>query len=82
MLFNEVNDSLKASLKFKDFKQAFGFMAQVALAAEKMDHHPNWSNVYNQVEIELNTHTAGNKVTEKDHELAGEIEKIYQSYKS
>lgn len=81
MLFNEVNNALKASLKFKDFRQAFGFMTQVALVAEKMDHHPNWSNVYNQVDIELTTHSAGNKVTEKDHALAGEIEKIYQLFK-
>ena len=52
-------------------------MTRVALVAEKMDHHPNWSNVYNTVEIRLNTHDAGGKVTEKDHKLASAIDKLY-----
>jgi 4a-hydroxytetrahydrobiopterin dehydratase len=62
-------DSIKRELKFKDFIDAFGFMSKVALAAEKMDHHPDWYNVYNQVRITLNTHDASG-VTEKDFQLA------------
>jgi len=57
--------------------QAFGFMTKVALVAEKMNHHPNWSNVYNRVDIRLTTHDAGNVVTASDRELAAIIEKIY-----
>jgi 4a-hydroxytetrahydrobiopterin dehydratase len=61
---------------FKDFVTAFGFMTKVAILAEKMNHHPEWSNVYNRVHIELTTHDAGNTVTEKDIVLATEIEKL------
>ena len=73
-MWKEENDSLKRTFKFKDFKEAFGFMTQVALIAEKMDHHPNWSNVYNTVSIELSTHDAGNKVTDLDKKLAKAID--------
>ena len=69
----EEDNKLKATFKFKDFVEAFAFMSKVALVAEKMDHHPNWSNVYNTVTIELSTHDAGNIVTEKDHKLAEAI---------
>lgn len=69
----EEDNKLKATFKFKDFVEAFAFMSKVALAAEKMNHHPNWSNVYNTVTIELSTHDAGNIVTEKDHKLAEAI---------
>lgn len=62
------------SFRFVDFNAAFGFMTRVALAAEKADHHPEWSNVYNRVEIRLTTHDAGG-LTEKDFDLAAEIEK-------
>jgi 4a-hydroxytetrahydrobiopterin dehydratase len=75
-MWQEKNDQLNRSFKFKDFKEAFAFMAKVALIAEKMDHHPNWSNTYNTVEINLNTHDAGNTVTEKDRKLAAEIDKL------
>lgn len=51
--------AIKKSFKFKDFNEAFGFMTRLALTAEKMDHHPEWSNVYNRVEIMLSTHSAG-----------------------
>ncbi|HYK77600.1 MAG TPA: 4a-hydroxytetrahydrobiopterin dehydratase [Daejeonella sp.] len=67
---------LVKSFTFKDFKSAWGFMSQVALLAEKMDHHPDWTNVYNQVHIRLSTHSAGNKITEKDRKLAELIDKI------
>lgn len=79
--FVKENDSLKASFKFSDFCQAFSFMTEVAFQAEKQNHHPNWSNVYNTVQIELNTHDAGNIVTEKDEILAASIEKIYNRIK-
>ena len=73
-MWKEENDKLKKDFSFKNFTEAFGFMTRVALEAEKMDHHPNWSNVYNKVSIELSTHSAGNKVTEKDRKLAGIID--------
>lgn len=62
-------DAIKRSLKFADFNQAWGFMSRVALVAEKADHHPEWSNVYNRVEILLTTHDAGG-VTDKDVDMA------------
>ena len=68
-------ESLRLKIEFGSFVEAFGFMSSVALIAERMDHHPNWSNVYNTVEIELNTHDAGG-VTELDFELATAIDKL------
>ncbi|HEY6981900.1 4a-hydroxytetrahydrobiopterin dehydratase [Reyranella sp.] len=62
-------DAIQKSFKFADFNQAWGFMSRVALAADKADHHPEWSNVYNRVEIVLSTHDAGG-VTDKDVALA------------
>lgn len=75
-MWKEENDKLQRSFQFKDFSEAFAFMARVALVAEKMDHHPEWSNVYNKVEIKLSTHDAGDKVTEKDRKLAKAIDGI------
>lgn len=69
-------DQLQKSFKFKNFGEAFAFMARVALCAEKMDHHPEWSNVYNKVEIILTTHDAKG-VSEKDFALAKAIDKFY-----
>lgn len=68
--------ALVKEFKFKDFVNAWGFMNKVALLAEKMDHHPDWSNVYNKVSIRLTTHDAGNKITGKDRKLAEEIDKL------
>ena len=62
-------DAIRKSYKFKDFNEAFGFMCRAALIAEKMDHHPEWFNVYNSVEVTLSTHDAGG-LTEKDIALA------------
>lgn len=73
-MWNEENNCLKKTFKFKDFTEAFGFMTKVALVAEKIDHHPNWSNVYNTVTIELSTHDAGNVVTDLDRKLASAID--------
>lgn len=75
-MWTEENNKLKKTFTFQNFIEAFGFMAKVAIVAEKMDHHPNWSNVYNTVSFELNTHDAGDIVTEKDHKLAAEIDKL------
>ncbi len=80
-MWTEANNKLSAKLTFKDFSGAFAFMTEVALLAEKMSHHPNWSNVWNKVEIHLNTHDAGDTVTEKDRKLAAAIEKVYMKYK-
>lgn len=78
MEWKEENHRLKKTFKFKDFSEAFGFMARVALIAEKMDHHPLWTNVYNTVDFELSTHDAGDVVTEKDHKLARAIDSLVQ----
>jgi 4a-hydroxytetrahydrobiopterin dehydratase len=66
------DDKLQRQFVFRNFVEAFGFMSQVALLAEAMDHHPEWSNVYNRVNIELTTHDAGG-ITERDFTLAGRI---------
>jgi 4a-hydroxytetrahydrobiopterin dehydratase len=62
-------DAIAKQFKFDDFNAAFGFMTRIALKADKMDHHPEWSNVYNKVDVVLTTHDAGG-VTDKDVELA------------
>ena len=80
MQWKEENNELVTQLKFKDFIEAFAFMTEVALIAEKMNHHPTWSNTYNKVEIRLSTHDAGNTVTEKDRKLAESITKAGQKY--
>ena len=74
--WEEKNNALYKKFTFRDFSEAFGFMTRVALAAEKMNHHPLWTNVYNQVEIWLNTHDAGGLVTDKDRQLAAAIDKL------
>jgi len=68
-------DAITKKFTFKDFNEAFGFMTRAALTAEKMDHHPEWFNVYKTVEVTLSTHDAGG-VTELDVKLAGEMNKI------
>ena len=70
------DNQLKRTFEFKSFIEAFSFMTKVALLAEKMDHHPSWTNVYNKVDISLCTHSANNTVTEKDRELAKQIDSI------
>jgi 4a-hydroxytetrahydrobiopterin dehydratase len=69
-------ERLTKTFQFKNFIEAWGFMSQVAIIAEKQNHHPNWSNVYNQVTIHLNTHDAGDVVTDKDCKLAEAINQL------
>ncbi len=80
MNWTEQNNALCASFRFKNFTEAFAFMTEIAFAAEKMNHHPNWSNVYNRVEIQLTTHDAGNTITLNDHALAKAIDEISAKY--
>jgi 4a-hydroxytetrahydrobiopterin dehydratase len=78
-MWKEEDDKLKRTFIFKDFKSAIAFMTKVAAVADEMDHHPWWSNAYNKVNIELSTHDAGDKVTEKDKTLADRIDSIFLS---
>lgn len=73
-MWAEEDHKLKKTFEFKDFTEAFAFMVRVAFLAESQGHHPNWSNVYNKVVIELTTHDQGNIVTDKDRALANAID--------
>ena len=75
-MWKEKDNKLVRTIEFKDFVTAFGFMTQVAITAEKMNHHPTWTNTYNTVSFELSTHDAGDKVTEKDKKLAQAIDDL------
>lgn len=77
-MWTEEDDRLRCDLVFKDFSEAFAFMSRVALLAEKMDHHPEWSNVYNKVTIVLRTYSAGNMVTAKDRAMASAIDRLLE----
>jgi 4a-hydroxytetrahydrobiopterin dehydratase len=76
MTWKEENNTLTKVFTFKDFTEAFAFMTRVALIAEKMNHHPTWTNTWNKVTIVLSTHDAGNKVTDLDRKLAAAIDKF------
>ena len=75
-MWTEQNNTLYRKFVFNNFSEAFSFMTRVALIAEKMDHHPTWSNTWNTVEIWLSTHDAGNTVTPKDTDLAAKIDAV------
>jgi len=77
-MWKEEDNKLKKTFKFGDFQEAFAFMTRVAFLAEAQQHHPNWSNVYNTVEIALTTHDAGNTITSKDWKLSEAIDKILE----
>ena len=77
IMWTESDNKLYRKFTFKNFSEAFAFMTRVAMEAEKMDHHPLWTNVWNTVEIWLNTHDAGNIVTEKDRKLSVKIDKLF-----
>nr|WP_294903485.1 4a-hydroxytetrahydrobiopterin dehydratase [uncultured Lacibacter sp.] len=75
-MWTENDHKLYRKFEFANFSEAFAFMTRVAIEAEKMNHHPLWTNVWNRVEIWLSTHDAGDVVTEKDHKLADRIDKL------
>lgn len=75
-MWTEQDNSLHRRFIFRDFSEAFAFMTRVAIEAEKMNHHPRWTNVWNTVDIWLSTHDAGNIVTDRDRALAGRIDKL------
>jgi len=75
-MWTEENNSLYKKFEFKNFSEAFAFITRVAIEAEKADHHPLWTNVYNKVEIWLSTHDSGNIITAKDRKLAENIDKL------
>jgi 4a-hydroxytetrahydrobiopterin dehydratase len=75
-MWKEENNKLYRKFEFKNFSEAFAFMTRFALEAEKMDHHPLWTNVYNTVEVWLSTHDAGDVVTDKDRQLSKKIDAI------
>ena len=77
-MWEEKDNKLYKKLQFKNFSEAFAFMTRVALEAEKMDHHPLWTNLCNTVEVWLSTHDAGNRVADKDHKLAKKIDAILE----
>jgi 4a-hydroxytetrahydrobiopterin dehydratase len=79
-MWTEKDNSLQRVFRFRNFVEAWAFMTEVAFHAERLGHHPNWSNVYNSVEIKLNTHDAGNIVTAKDYELAAAIDNVYKKF--
>jgi 4a-hydroxytetrahydrobiopterin dehydratase len=75
-MWTETKNKLHQKFEFNDFSEAFAFITRVALAAEKMDHHPKWTNEYNKVEMWLSSHDAGNVVTAKDKKLAKQIDAL------
>ncbi|MDQ3049160.1 MAG: 4a-hydroxytetrahydrobiopterin dehydratase [Bacteroidota bacterium] len=76
-MWKEENNILSRTFEFENFIDAFGFMSKVAIVAEKMNHHPDWRNVYNKVEIQLTTHDEGYTVTDNDRKLAAAIDKLF-----
>ena len=80
-MWQDKNNSLYRQFEFADFEQAFAFMTSVAKVAEEQNHHPKWQNNYNKVEIWLSTHSAGDKITDKDQQLAVAIDNIYENTK-
>ncbi|HZV70077.1 MAG TPA: 4a-hydroxytetrahydrobiopterin dehydratase [Saprospiraceae bacterium] len=82
LMWTELNNKLNAEFTFEDFSQAWAFMTEVAFLAERKNHHPEWTNVWNKVSISLSTHDAGGVVTEKDRKLADGISKIFERYQN
>lgn len=74
--WEERENKLHKTFEFKDFREAISWMVRASFEIERLNHHPEWSNVYNKVEVQLCTHDAGNKVTSKDHELAKALDSI------
>ncbi|MBX2922014.1 MAG: 4a-hydroxytetrahydrobiopterin dehydratase [Chitinophagaceae bacterium] len=78
-MWQEKNNQLYKKFEFQNFSEAFAFMTRVAMEAERMNHHPLWTNVYNKVEIWLSTHDAGGVVTDKDEKLAQKIDALLKA---
>ncbi|MCS6991965.1 MAG: 4a-hydroxytetrahydrobiopterin dehydratase [Chitinophagales bacterium] len=78
-MWTEKDHGLERTFTFADFNEAFGFMCRVALVAERMNHHPTWTNAWNQVHIRLTTHDVGNRITDRDRQLANLIDHIFSS---
>lgn len=80
--WKEEQDKLKKTFEFKDFREAMSWMQHAAFAIEEMQHHPEWKNVYNTVDVALTTHDEGNKITEKDRKLADKLDALYSRWKN
>ena len=78
----EKDNKLQRTFRFKNFVEAWAFMTEVAFHVERLGHHPNWSNVWNTVDIQLTTHDAGNIVTEKDRQLAAAIDVVFKKFEA
>ncbi len=74
--WTETGQSLQKTFSFKTFGEAMSWMIKASYIVEKMDHHPEWTNSYNKVTVSLSTHSAGNKVTDKDRELAKALDEL------
>lgn len=79
-MWNERDNKLVRQFEFKNFRQAFSFMTEVAMWAERFDHHPDWKNSYNTVTITLTTHSEGGKVTDTDRQMAEKIDETYARF--
>lgn len=82
MDWKEERDQLVKTFKFDDFVSAMSFMTECSYHIENQNHHPEWTNTYNKLEVKLSTHDAGNKVTEKDRKLAKTMDQCFQKYES
>lgn len=80
MKWDEEHNKLIKEYKFSNFIEAFSWMTECSFHIEKMNHHPQWNNVYNSVKVELTTHDAGNTITEKDRNLAIVMDKCFEKY--
>jgi 4a-hydroxytetrahydrobiopterin dehydratase len=80
MNWTEKDNKLVGEFVFEDFSQAWAFMTEVAILAERKNHHPDWSNLWNRVVITLTTHDEGDIITEKDRKMADGISKIFERY--
>jgi len=78
----EHDNALRGSFRFNNFTEAFSFMTAIAMYAEKQNHHPYWTNIYNKVDIVLQTHDAGDIITEKDRKMASWINNLYSKYQN
>ncbi len=79
--WQELNGALYRKFEFADFAEAFAFITKVAAVAESLDHHPDWSQSWNVVEITLSSHDAGRIVTARDHALAAEINRVHDAFR-